>query len=176
MKWTLLIVAVLVGLILLVVFIGLLLPRNHVASVSAVIDAPADSVWSAITDVAAYPTWRKEVRSVELISRSPAPLSWREHARGGDLTFVVETVEPPRRFVSRIADENLPFGGAWEYVLAADGTDASRTRVTITERGYVPNPIFRFVSSVFLGHHSTLEGYVKALGRKFGADVAPVRS
>ena len=92
------------------------------------------------------------------------------------MTLAVETFEPPRRLVARIADKDLPYGGAWEYVVSADSADENRTLVTITERGYVSNPIFRFVSRFFIGHYSTLESYVRALGRKFGGDVTPVRA
>lgn len=102
-------------------------------------------------------------------------LSWREHTEQGVMTFAVEAFEPPRRMVGRIADKNLPFGGAWEYVLAPDATDPGKTRVTITERGYVTNPIFRFVSRFLIGHYSTLDTYLKDLGRKFGNVVAPTR-
>lgn len=176
MKWALIIVGGLLGLILLITLIGALLPRDHVASMTATISAPPDKVWAALTDVAAYPTWRSDVERVELVSQTPAPLSWREHTQQGAMTLAVEALESPRRMVARIADKNLPYGGAWEYVLAPDSSDATRTRVTITERGYVTNPIFRFVSRFVIGHYSTLDTYLKSLGRKFGSEVVPARA
>ena len=89
------------------------------------------------------------------------------------MTLLAETFEPPRRLVGRIQDTDQPWGGAWQYDLAAEGTTA--TRVTVTERGWVSNPIFRFLSKYAFGHYSTLDKYLRALGRKFGTDVAPVR-
>jgi uncharacterized protein YndB with AHSA1/START domain len=176
MKWALIIAGALIGLIVLVVLIGAMLPRDHVATVTAVISAPPDRVWATLTDVGTYPTWRSDVQRVEVISQPPAPLTWTEHSTQGAITLAVETFEPPRRMVGRIADKDLPFGGAWEYVLSPDSADANKTRITITERGYVTNPIFRFVSRFVLGHYATLETYLKALGRRFGDDVTPVRA
>jgi hypothetical protein len=43
--------------------------------------------------------------------------------------------------------------------------------VTITERGEIYNPVFRFVAHLILGYTGTMEGYLNALGRKFAEDV-----
>ena len=174
MKWALIIVGGLVGIIVVVAIVGALLPRDHVATMSATIPAPQQQVWSALTDVASYPAWRSDVRSVEVLS--PAPLSWREHTKQGDMTLATEAFEPPRRMVGRIQDTGMPFGGAWEYQLAPAPGDTTKTVVTITERGWVSNPIFRFVSKYVMGHYSTLDSYLRALGKKFGAEVIPERA
>lgn len=175
MKWVLIVVGALAALVAIVALVGAMLPRDHVATMTTVIPAPPESVWAALTDVGAYAVWRPDVKRVEVLSQPPA-LSWREHGTNGTITFAVEAFEPPRRMVGRIADQNLPFGGAWEYVLAPENGDTSRTRLTITERGHVTNPIFRFVSRFVMGHHATLDAYLKALGRKFGSDAVPMRA
>jgi uncharacterized protein YndB with AHSA1/START domain len=176
MKWAFIIIGSLVGLVVLIAIVGAMLPRDHVASMTTTIPAPADRVWAALIDVGAYPTWRSDVQRVEILSQPPAPLSWREHSKQGAMTLAVESFEPPRRMVARIADKGLPFGGAWEYVVAPDSADRAKTRVTVTERGYVSNPIFRFVSRFVMGHYSTLDSYLRALGRKFGGEVTPERA
>jgi uncharacterized protein YndB with AHSA1/START domain len=175
MKWVFIIVGGLIGLVVLIAIIGAMLPRDHVASMTATIPAPPEKVWAALTDVGAYPSWRSDVKRVEIVSPPSAPLSWREHGGQGAMTLAVEASEPSRRMVARIADKDLPFGGAWEYVLAPESADAAKTRVTITERGYVSNPIFRFVSRFVMGHYSTLDSYLRSLGKKFGGDVTPAR-
>jgi uncharacterized protein YndB with AHSA1/START domain len=176
MKWALIILGSLFSLVALIALIGAMQPRDHVATMTATIAAPADTVWAALTDVAAYPTWRTGVKSVDVLSKAGAPLSWRETTGQGPMTFSVESFEPPRRMVARIVDEGQPFGGAWEYVVSPDRTDAGKTRVTITERGWVSNPIFRFVSRFVMGHHGTLDTFLRALSRKFGAEVVPARA
>jgi uncharacterized protein YndB with AHSA1/START domain len=174
MKWALIIVGGIVCIVVLIAIVGALLPRDHVATMSATITAPADRVWAALTDAGGYPQWRSDVKKVDVLSSSP--LSWREHNKQGSMTLAAEEFQPPRRMVARIQDKDMPFGGAWEYQVAPDSSDPSRTRVTITERGWVSNPIFRFVSRYVMGHYSTLDSYLRALGRKFGSDVTPARA
>jgi hypothetical protein len=77
--------------------------------------------------------------------------------------------DPPRRLVRRIVPTGRPFGGAWTIELAPE---AGGTVVTVTENGEVTSPVFRFVSRFVVGHAATIEGYLRALGRRLGGDVA----
>jgi hypothetical protein len=170
MKWAAIAVGVVVGLIVLVAVIGSMLPRDHVAAMSARIAASPDVVWAALTDRAALPTWRRDVKRVELLPDASAGPSWREH--GSDaITYVADVQDAPRRLVARIADKNLPYGGTWEYRIEPDGGAGST--VTVIERGSVYNPIFRFISRFFMGHTSTIDSFLRALGRKFGTEPTP---
>lgn len=171
MRWALIAGAVLVGVILVIVIVGALLPRDHVATMSARIAATPDAVWETITTPAQFPSWRADVTSVDLLPPTPTGPSWREHSRNGAITMVVALAEPPHRLIGRIADKNLPYGGEWEYRVEPDGSAGSV--VTITERGSVYNPVFRFVSRFIMGHTATIDGYLRALGRKFGSEPTP---
>jgi uncharacterized protein YndB with AHSA1/START domain len=164
-------VVLVVGVALIAVAIGYMLPQNHVATRTALIPAPADSVWKAITDVAAYPAWRSDVKDVEMVASPSGRTAWREGAGDDVIPMEVVESEQPTRLVVRIASDSLPFGGAWTYRLSPEGTG---TRITITEAGAVYNPIFRFVSRYITGHTKTMDDYLRALGRKFGAEVEPV--
>ena len=171
MKWIAILVGVVVALIVLIVVVGSLLPRDHVATVSARISAPPAKVWAAITQPDSFATWRSDLTRVEVLPSNASGVSWREHSKHGAMTMMMEDVEAPRRMATRIVDENLPFGGRWEFDVAPDGTDASR--VTITERGWVSNPVFRFVSRFVMGHTATLDAYLRALGKHFGNEPTP---
>lgn len=170
MRIVLLLLAVVVGLGLVVVVIGYLLPVKHVASVAAHVPATPAQVWDALTDVAAYPKWRGDLTSVEMLPTDSGHVAWREHGKNDAMTFAIVQAEPPRRLVTRITDKSLPFGGAWEYVVTPDGTGS---RVQITEHGEVYNPVFRFVSRFIMGHAATASAYLRALGARFGATVVP---
>jgi len=170
MRIVVLLLAVVVGLGLIVVIAGYLLPVKHVATVAARVPATPEQVWDALTDVAAYPTWRGDVTSVELLPTDSGQVAWREHGPHNAIAFVVEAAERPRRLVTRITDKSLPFGGGWEYVIIPDGAGS---RVQITERGEVYNPVFRFVSRFIMGHSATASAYLKSLGARFGATVEP---
>lgn len=75
----------------------------------------------------------------------------------------------PRRFVVRIADRSLPFGGTWSYDIAPASGGGSELR--ISEDGEIYNVIYRFVSRFFLGYTATMEQYFRDLGAKFGQKV-----
>ena len=171
MKWIFITIGVVAGLVALIAIVGALLPRDHIATVTARIAAPPSAVWTAITDAANYPTWRADVTRVEMLPPVATGPSWREYSRHGAITMVVDVADAPRRMVGRIADEGLPFGGTWVYEIEPDGPSSST--VTITERGAVYNPVFRFVSKFIMGHTATLDAYLRALGKHFGSEPTP---
>jgi uncharacterized protein YndB with AHSA1/START domain len=172
MRWLLVVLAAIASIVLIVVVGGLVLPKAHTARSYAIINAPPDAIWRALTDVEAFPSWRSDVSRVELLSATSGRKTWREIGKHGTITFEEVRADPPRQLVGRIADPSLPFGGSWTYDVAPiDGA----TRVTITEDGVVHNPVFRFMSRFVFGHHATQEAYLRALGRKFGQATLPVR-
>ncbi|HUR92176.1 MAG TPA: SRPBCC family protein [Gemmatimonadaceae bacterium] len=166
MRWVVIVLGSLAAVVAILLAVGYSLPVKHVATRSAVVAAPADQVWAAITDVASAPQWRTDVKSVEVVRQGAAGPVWREVSGDGTITF--ETVEslPPRRLVTRIADKSLPFGGRWTYELEPT---TGGTRVTIREDGEVYNPVFRFVSRYVMGHHATIEKYLTSLRTRLGA-------
>lgn len=171
MKWIFIVAGSLAAIVAIVAIVGAALPRDHVAAMSARIPAPPESVWAALTTPAEFPAWRGDVQRVELLPATATGPSWREHGSNGAITYVIDAADPPHRLVSRIADAGLPFGGVWEYALQPDGNAASR--ITITERGSVYNPIFRFVSRFVMGHTRTIDTYLRALAKRFGGDAQP---
>lgn len=170
MKWALIALGAIISLALIVTAIGALLPKQHVASRSALFKQSAATVWQTITDIESFSAWRTDLKGVERLPDREGRPVWREVSRQGAMTLEIVESSPPNRLVSRIADPDLPFGGSWTYELAE--ADAG-TKLTITENGEVYNPIFRFMSRFVFGHTATLEAYLKALGKKFGEDVVP---
>jgi hypothetical protein len=166
------IVVAIVAIIGVVAFLGSRLPVGHVASRSVVINAPTDMVFHTMTDFMSGPTWREGLKSV-VVSTDSASGHQRivEDSKMGKLTMEVEQLVPPTRFVMRIVDEGLPYGGAWAHALEPQGNS---TRVTITEHGEVYNPVFRFISNYILGHTGTMDAYLTDLARKFGSNVTPI--
>jgi len=167
MRWILLIVAALAALVAIVVVVGALLPQNHVAARRVRLSAPPDRVFAVISDVGATASWRKDISSIDMLPAEGGNTMFREQQRGGDaVTYRVEALEPPRRMLVRIADTGLPFGGTWTYEVAPASSGGSE--VTITERGEVYNPVFRFMSRFVFSHYATIDGYLRALGTKLG--------
>jgi uncharacterized protein YndB with AHSA1/START domain len=166
MTWLVRIVVGLIVIGIVVFVVGSLLPQNHTASRTESFSQPPETVWAAITDVAAFPTWRKEVASVvQLAPQNDKPV-WRETShRGESITYAAETWEPPRHLVTRITDKNLPFGGSWDYALAPSGAGST---LTITEHGEIYNPVFKVVSR-FMSKTATMDAYLTALKAKLGS-------
>lgn len=169
MRWILIIAGVLAAVVLLMYGVGALLPTGHVVYRDITVRAAPESVWLALTDVAAFPSWRPDVRSVEILPSVNGQPAWRERGRHGDIAFRVVEAKSPTRLVGEIADPDLPYGGRWIYVITP-GPDG--TRVEITEEGEVHNPLFRFLSRFAFGHASTIETYLKALRERVEGDVA----
>jgi hypothetical protein len=164
LKLALVAVAVLVVLALIVVAVGYALPVAHVASSLASVPQAPDEVFATLSDVAHFADWRGDVTRVDVLS--VGPLRWREHGSNGDITFVVVESVRPFHLVTRIDDKSLPFGGSWSYDLAPNGAG---TNVTITERGEVYNPVFRFMSRFVFGHTATMEAFLAALGKRMAS-------
>jgi hypothetical protein len=169
MKWILIALAVVVALAAIVVVVGALLPRDHIASRTLRLRRPPADVWALITDVGAFTTWRPDVKRVERLPDVDGRAAWVEDA--GGMTIPLETIEaqPTGRLVLRIADPKLPFGGTWTYTVKAEPDGST---LTITEDGFVSNPIFRFMSRFVFGHYQTIDTYLANVAKKFNEEPA----
>jgi uncharacterized protein YndB with AHSA1/START domain len=142
------------------------LPRSHDASRQASFSAPAEAVWTAITDVDAFPSWRTDVKTVQRLPDKDGRAVWVENGSSGKLTLAVDRAEPPRLLVLRIADPDLPFGGTWTYEITPSPGGSS---LTITEHGEIYNPVFRFMARFVFGYEATIATYLQALDARLRA-------
>ena len=111
---------------------------------------------------------RNHVASRSLALRRPPEEVWpaimQATAASGVPVDVVES-DPPRRQVTRVKDTEKMFGGTWTITITPSPTGST---LTITEDGWVGNPIFRFVSRFVMGHHATMDGMLKQVAKRFG--------
>ena len=111
---------------------------------------------------------RDHVATRSLAVRRPPEEVWpaimQATAASGVPVDVVES-DPPRRQVTRVKDTEKMFGGTWTITITRSPTGST---LTITEDGWVGNPIFRFVSRYVMGHHATMDGMLKDVAKKFG--------
>lgn len=140
MKWILWIVLSLVAVIGAIALVGYLLPVSHEASRSAEFNKPPEAVYALISDLKNYQTW------------------WPENQTNVE---VVEAVAPAK-FVTRIVGET-DFGGTWTMEIVPTSTGS---RLTITERGEIYNPVFRTLAKFVFGHASTMESCLAAAQQK----------
>lgn len=98
-------------------------------------------------------------------SKTPAELFAdveKQNAEQTDVPFEVIERGPPTKLVTKIKP-GQPFGGTWTYEIALDGEGSM---LTITERGEVYNPLFRFLSRFVFGHYMTIDGFMKRLASR----------
>lgn len=169
MKWVLLALTSLAVVPTLAAFIGSRLAPSHRVSVARTFPVAADVVWTAITDVEAFPSWRAGVKRIERLPDRNGLPAWIEEGRSGNITLAIERMERPRILVGRIADPKLPFGGTWTYEIVPDGIGS---RLTITEHGEIYNPMFRFMARFILGYEGTIRSYMSALEKRLAGSHA----
>jgi Polyketide cyclase / dehydrase and lipid transport len=165
MKWILWIFVSLAGLLILIVVIGWLLPKEHTVTRDARFHEPPEAVWEAITDIDAMPSWRQGLKSVKRLPDQNGLPAWVEKTDSGETPLATVVSKPPAKLVVRIADPKLPFGGTWTYEITAL---PSGTNLRIREDGEIYNPVFRFLARFVFGYSGTMDRYLKSLAKKFG--------
>ncbi|MFI6446893.1 SRPBCC domain-containing protein [Kitasatospora sp. NPDC050543] len=145
---------------------GRRLPVEHLVERSLRVAQAPHAVWEVLSDIDLYPAWRPGLTHIERLPVEGGRIRWREYERHGAMTYeVVESVEPSR-LVTRIADDRgLPFGGTWTY--AIDPAEGGCT-VTVTERGEIYRPVYRFVSRYVRGQAATIDRHLGALAAHLG--------
>lgn len=152
--------------------IGLLLPRRHTAASSLVVHRPAEDVWAAITDIASQPQWRTDLNSAERLPDHDGRQVWLQRTDMGDWTLELTRMDEPRVLVATVADSTQGFGGTWTYELDQDD---ERTVLRITERGFIDQPLFRFLARFVFGLHGSQETYLEDLSHHLGEKTQPKR-
>jgi uncharacterized protein YndB with AHSA1/START domain len=171
MKWALIVIGALVGLVALMALIGAFVSRDHRATSTIALRQPVDSVWKVVRDIGGAPAWFSAMEKSERLPDRDGHEVWRQKLSGFDVPIIVLESSPPRRLVTQIdPTAGGAFGGTWTYELAPD---SSGTRISVTETGWISNPIFRFMSRFLFGYYGSLDKYLKALGTRFGETVLP---
>ena len=142
MKWIAFVVGGLVLLVVAVAAAGMMLPRNHRASRTLRLKRTPPDVWPVLLQA----------------------------TQASDVPVDVLESQPPHRLVTRVTEKETNFGGTW--TIAIDPVPPSGSSVTITEDGWVANPIFRVVSRLVIGHHATMDGMLKTVAAGLNEEAA----
>jgi polyketide cyclase/dehydrase/lipid transport protein len=165
--WIVVALAVIAGLVAL---IGAQLPEAHTVTRTLPVKLPPDALYTLLSDVDNYPTWRPDVKKLDRLPDRDGRPAWVEEMSSGRIPLFFERMDRPSLLVARISDPSLPFGGTWTYRItpAAGGSELS-----ITEDGEVYNPIFRFMSRFVFGQTATMDAFLKHLRARLGEGSAP---
>jgi hypothetical protein len=164
MRWVIMAVLFLVVLVLAIFAAGAMLPLGHIASRKMKLNQTPEAVWQAINT---HPEeWRPELKSIAKLPDSNGHPAWQEEYKDGMKLILQDTESiPPKKLVRTVHDSGNMFSGQWIFeITPVPGGSV----LQITERGEVPNPLFRFVSRFIMGHTKTIGQYMTALAGKFG--------
>ncbi len=155
----------LVGLVILGAYAdGATMPIDHSVSVTGTVGAPPAKVFGLITNIAAGPTWRPEVQSVEVLPKDNTRDAWIEDlGHGVKMKFLATTtvpVDPSGHALRQVKLDDPSYGGTWTYDLSAGPTPDSTT-LKITEDGFIKPPIYRFMMAHVFGPTKNLDDYMK---------------
>ena len=151
--------------------VGLLLPRDHVATSSIDLSQPPDSVWAVIRDPEALLGHWPELASVRREVTPDGQEAWNETVDGFAMRLLLTEEQPPHRLVMTVdSKEGDAFGGKWVYRIEPTATGS---RLIVSEDGWIANPFFRLMGNV-MGLHGSIDGYLRAVGTRFGEDPTPV--
>jgi len=172
MKWVLIVMVALGALFIAMAVIGLFISREHHATSAISLKQPIDSVWKVVRDIGGASKWWPAIKQVERLPDRGGREVWRQRQMSGfDVPIIVLESTAPRKLVTQIDPKaRAAFGGTWTYELAPDGDG---TRMSVTEAGWISNPLFRFMSRFLFGYHGSLDNYLKALAKRFGETVQP---
>ncbi len=147
----------LVVVILLVLFIGLLLPNPRVTVKTVSIDAPINVVWEKITNHRDQVEWRNDLERVDIHKSSGR---WTEVPKvGPSITFEENKKVEPSLYEIQI----VPLEGFGGYSVIELSELEQRTKLTIKESGVVSNPLRRILSFVFYNQSKQIDTYIENL-------------
>lgn len=172
MKWLLWTAGALLALAVIALVIGWLRPATHVARTESEYATPPIEVWAALTDFGAWGEWNSEITSMERLEDREGRAVWLAKGGWGDLLTEIVRSEPPAEGSPSGTLETFVDGGAfqgtWVYELSPSGPG---TRLRITERGEVSNPVFRAMM-IFHDDYASMRAFHEALAGRLGEEVS----
>ncbi len=166
MFYTLGILAAFVVLISVAAYLmGASLPADHAFSRSSIISKPPEAVWAVISDFAAQPSWRPQLRSMDRLPNQDGLEAWQVTGSNGEsMTMLVVESVPPLRLVNLYRNTQASGDTSWIFEIQPIAQDS---QVTLTERTRVEKPLSRFFLRYVSGSRSA-DQYLAALAKKFG--------
>ncbi len=135
-----------VGLLVLIVLIGLLMPERYEGRAYRTYDRSPEEVWASLEDYRAHPMTGKMADSFEDLPAREGLPCWVEQMRHGEKIEVTTTEsERPHTMTRAMRSRAVPMTSTWIYVLDEKdgGTQVTIEGTTDIRRGTWHVPIFR---------------------------------
>lgn len=164
------IAGMLFGLAVIVVVVGKLLPAGHIAQRSIDLGTPRAQVWLLVSDPAGSARWRRNIREIKAESSVNGRVRYVEIGQHEEVPYEIVLQDPPRKQVVRVIDDGMPYGGTWTWTLEER---EGGTHLSITENGFVRNPVFRVMSRTVFRPTATIDTYLRDLAKELGEPALP---
>jgi hypothetical protein len=172
MKWIMLVVLGLAAVIAAIAAVGAMLPRAHKASRTLRLHrAPAD-VWRVVSETAQASSVPVDVLESNPPHRLVTRVKATERNFGGTWTIAIVPVPDPSTVREPQGRPEQGRGATGSGLAPSTSSGQAGSTVTITEDGWVANPIFRFMSRLVIGHHATMDALLKQVAKAFNEDAA----
>ena len=143
---------------------GVLLPPEHEASASLRLKASPEAVWAVLAAVENYPRWRSDVATSEMMAGASG-FSWRESdARGLATEHAQGPGKTAEKWVDRLVKGDFAMRGERVFLIVAD--EGGGTRVALTEKVLIPNPLARFRARFLAGYAENLNQLLADLRKR----------
>lgn len=156
------IIAFIAGLIALLFVIGLMLPKERVATCETIYDASPEKVYTIVTDNEDW-SYRTELQSLEIVEKDGDKEVWIEKTKDGAVTTFLTLEKRPYSFYS-FSMENKMFSGYWTAEFLKK--DDAKTLFVAKEHISIKNPFVKTVSYVFFDIKKLMEQYQENLKKK----------
>ena len=145
-------------LVLVVVLIGVLLPRTRMETKQCILNAPIDVVFAIVTNNQDW-HYRSSLDDLEIIRTQRDIEEWEETANGVTIHF--KTLEKiPHSFYSFKMDSKM-FTGEWQATFEPE--EGGKTLFTATEKIEYKNLIYRLVGYAFMDLNKFMTIYQEEL-------------
>lgn len=149
MNWILLVMGAIVSIVAAVIVGGLLVPATYDASRTLVVRAKPAAVQRTLLELAQWPVWMALARTPQVETSTEAIVN-----------VSVWTDDQQRASTLRFVIDATPEG----------------TRVTVSDRGTVANPVSRLLRHYVTGHHATADATLRALADALGESATEIIS
>lgn len=145
-------------LALVVVLIGILLPRTRTETKQCILNAPVDAVFAIVTNNQEW-HYRSSLDDLEIIRTQGGIEEWEETANGATIRF--KTLEKrPHSFYSFEMDSKM-FTGEWQATFKP--MEGGKTLFTAIEKIEYKNLFYRLVGYAFMDLNKFMTTYQEEL-------------
>lgn len=161
-----LVIAALIGLW----FVGRNAPREHVATSRITVAKTVEEVWPLVSDLEGQSDWLDGIESVERITNESGREVFVQHGTLGEVPLIIVENEAPHRFATQVDVGEEQWGGTWRWELTPNEGGCT---ISITEEGWVDNPLMRLVAAHAMDHHQAMDMVLTNLARHLGEEREP---